>query len=219
MLVLLSDIDMIRTVTLEKLLFYGYSVGDVISRIKKNRHAIFFQHLNNYPKMNLTIKENTSNFLEIKIIKYNVNLTTKGPNYSCVGHLELRNSATEMSCLETFTDQREYQVTLKWSIAFSRMAIHYSFHLICLIKVNYLSLLHNFIQQILQLDSAQIQILLAVVYWRFATARISFIKAFHRSAISQQHFIIINNIRDHFVKKTKLPTTIRELKLNGLSHC
>ena len=128
---------MIRTVTLEKLLFYRYFVDDVINRVKKNRHGIIFQHLNNYPKMNLTIKENPSNFLETKIIKYNLNLTTKGPNYPCVGHLEFRNSATEMSCLETFTDQRKYQVTLKWSIAFSRMAIHYSFHLICLMKVNY----------------------------------------------------------------------------------
>lgn len=58
-----------------------------------------------------------------------------------------------------------------------------------------------------------------MVYWRFATARISFVKAFHRSAISQRQFIIITNIREHFVRKTKVPTTSIELKLNSLSHC
>ena len=66
--------------------------------------------------MNLIIEKNSSNFLETKIIKYNENITTEGPNHLCIGHLEFRNSTTEMSCSETFTDQREYQLTLKWII-------------------------------------------------------------------------------------------------------
>ena len=61
-----------------KLLFYRHFVDITINKEKEQRERHYFQILHKYhPKMNLTIEENLSNCLDMKIVNNNGNITTK----------------------------------------------------------------------------------------------------------------------------------------------